>query len=199
MRKKIVIIVLGLSILITFFSGMKLNQAYSPLPTIYYDGHKKEFTYFNINNNDLFTNLKEIMPGDVKEQEILFKIDNIRKNTKIFLNINKNIEQKLLQYIKIYVDNKELIGNEEYIELGAFSKDNEIKLKVVIEVPKEVGNEIENLKYNMDWKLLIQEENEELLEVPQTYDDSNIIIYFIIAIVALCCMIYSILILSKSK
>ena len=75
MKKKLLVIVIGLNILIAIFLSVKLNQAYSLKPTIYYDGQKKEFTYFNVENKDLFNDLKEIMPGDVKEQEILFKTE----------------------------------------------------------------------------------------------------------------------------
>ena len=184
------------------FCGVELSQSYNnSLATVYYDGNKKEFVLLNIENTDLFTNLKEIMPGDVKEQEILFKLENIKKNTKLFLKINNDEDKKILEYIniKIFVNNLELRKDNEYIELGTFLEDSEMMLKVAVEVPKEAGNEIEGLQQKMSWKILVQEENDELIEVPQTYDNSNLILYIIIMIISFVIIIYCIFFLIKNR
>ena len=198
--KKVIIIILLLNILIILFMGIKLSQAYSRTPTIYFDGIKKEISFINDNNTDLFTNLKEIMPGDIKEQDILFKLNNVRKDTKVFLEIDEDIEEELQKNIsiKIFANNKELTKNGEYTELGTFSGNEEINLKVIVEVSKESSNEIENIKQNMKWKILIQEnDNSDLIEVPYTYDNSNIILYVIICVVSLIVLICSIIVLRK--
>ena len=198
--KKVIIIILLLNILIILFMGIKLSQAYSRTPTIYFDGRKKEISFINDNNTDLFTNLKEIMPGDIKEQDILFKLNNVRKDTKVFLEIDEDIEEELQKNIsiKIFANNKELTKNGEYTELGTFSGNEEINLKVIVEVSKESSNEIENIKQNMKWKILIQEnDNSDLIEVPYTYDNSNIILYVIICVVSLIVLICSIIALRK--
>ncbi len=199
--KKLRIITLLLGVVIIIFCGIKLSQSYSSLSTIYYNGDTKQITLFNTNNTDLFTNFKEMMPGDVKEQEVLFKLENIRRDTKLFLKIDKNIDDEILKFVNIgiYVDNNKLINNGEYIELGNFSKDGEITLKTVIEIPKEVGSQIEGVQQNTIWNILIQEQNGELIEVPQTYDNSNILLYFIIIIICLIIMIYSGAILIRSN
>lgn len=191
MKKKLLIIVFGLSIIIIAFSGIKLNQSYSPLPTIYYDGEKKEFTYLNIENEDLFTDLKDIMPGDIKEQEILFKAGNVSKNTRVFLNITKDSNENLSEYIKVYIDDNEFVDSSENIEIGTFLENDEIRLKVVVDVPKEVGNEIQDLNYNLKCKILVQEENGDLIEIPNTYDNSNINIYIIMCVISIFGIIYS--------
>lgn len=167
--------------------------------TVYYDGNKKEFSLLNVENTDLFTNFKEMMPGDIKEQEILFKLENIKKNTKLFLKINNNENQEFLKYInmKIYINNVELRKNNEYVELGTFLEDSETMLKVVVEVPKEVGNEIQGLEQEMSWRIFVQEENDELVEVPQTYD--NLLFYIIIMIISFMIIIYCVLNLRKNK
>ena len=198
--KKVIIIILLLNILIILFMGIKLSQAYSRTPTIYFDGRKKEISFINDNNTDLFTNLKEIMPGDIKEQDILFKLNNVRKDTKVFLEIDEDIEEELQKNIsiKIFANNKELTKNGEYTELGTFSGNEEINLKVIVEVSKESSNEIENIKQNMKWKILIQEnDNSDLIEVPYTNDNSNIILYVIICVVSLIVLICSIIALRK--
>ena len=79
MKTRILILVLRLSILMIFFSGLKVNQAYNTIPTIYYNGRNKEIVFLNMKVQDMFIELKELMPGDKKEQEVLFKADNIKK------------------------------------------------------------------------------------------------------------------------
>lgn len=220
--KKLLTVVLLLSILIIIFFGVKINQAYSPIPTIYYDGREKEIVFLNSDNTDLFSELKDIMPGDIKEQEILFKLENIKADTKIFLKIEGNEENKLPDgvNVKVLLNDNELSERNEFIELGTFSKDEELKLKVIVEVDKEVGNEIENLEQNMSWNVLIQEneesntneigsssnsntsqeaDNDNLIEVPYTYDNSNIILYILICIISFIIMIYSIIKLRKES
>ena len=192
MRKKLaIIIVLGISILLSMMYGLKLNQAYSPLPTVYYDGQKKTFTYLNVNHKDLLPSFKEIMPGDVKEQKILLKFENIKKKTKVYLNVNKDANSDVLKYMKLYVDGKEITFNEKNILLGTFTKDAQSTLKIVFSLPKEVGDEIEGVTKAFNWNMLIQEENGELLEVPQTYDDSKILVYFCIFALSLIAILYS--------
>ena len=104
----------------------------------------------------------------------------------------KEIDKNILQYIKIYAGDKNLLKDEEYIELANFSSDGELKIKLVVDVPIEAGNELDDLKYGMDWNILIQEENGELIDVPNTYDDTNILLYIIVCILSILVMFYSI-------
>ena len=57
MKKIIITIVLGLSILTLISSTIKITQAYQSEPTIYYNGKNKEIVYFNVKDKDLFPNL----------------------------------------------------------------------------------------------------------------------------------------------
>ena len=87
MKKIIITIVLGLSILTLISSTIKITQAYQSEPTIYYNGKNKEIVYFNVKDKDLFPNLKDLMPGDKKEQEItIYYIEY--KGEKFFLHEN---------------------------------------------------------------------------------------------------------------
>ena len=224
--KKIIILILLLSILIMSFSLVKVTQGYSQIPTIYFDGNKKEISLINDNDGDLFNNLKDLMPGDKRTQNILLKLDNINTDTKLFLKITDNEDNELPQgvTIKLYQDDDELEQNEEFINLGTYSKDKNINLKVVVEVSNEIGNEVQDLELNFSWKIFIQENEEnnsndtvnniignvddknsrndeiikdDLHEVPYTYDDSNINVYIIICIISFISMFCSIIALIK--
>ena len=224
--KKITIVVSLLSILIMGFSLIKVTQGHSQIPTIYFDGSKKEISLINDNNGDLFNNLKELMPGDERTQNILLKLDNINTDTKVFLKIVDKEDNELPQgvTIKLYQNDDELEKTEQFINLGTYSKDKTVNLKVVVKVSNEIGNEVQDLEQNFNWKIFIQENEEsntnstvnnvtsnvddnnssnkeiiedELFEVPYTYDNSNINIYIIICIISFITMICSIRALIK--
>ena len=219
--KKIVITILLFSVLIIGFSLTKITQGYDKLPTICFDGNQKEILFINDDEGDLFNNLKDLMPGDRKEQDIILKVENIKTNTKLYLKIND--EDNLLPLgisIKLYKNGNELKPINGLINLGNFSKDEETTLKVLVEVSNEVGNEIQDSKYNINWEIFVQENDEdsnttenisnnpvnnieitenELLEVPYTYDDSNINIYIVICIISFIIMIIAIITFSKEN
>lgn len=219
--KKIVITILLFSVLIIGSSLTKITQGYDKLPTICFDGNQKEILFINDDEGDLFNNLKDLMPGDRKEQDIILKVENIKTNTKLYLKIND--EDNLLPLgisIKLYKNGNELKPINGLINLGNFSKDEETTLKVLVEVSNEVGNEIQDSKYNINWEIFVQENDEdsnttenisnnpvnnikitenELLEVPYTYDDSNINIYIVICIISFIIMIIAIITFLKEN
>ena len=103
--------------------------------------------------------------------------------------------------IKIFKDNNVIYDNkneyEEYIKLHEFTKEESFDLVLQIEVPKELGNELQDLTSDFKWKFLV-EENGELIEVPKTYDDSNIIFNYIVMFTSLI-MIFILLLLKKKE
>ena len=217
--KKVKIIILLFSIILICFSCIKITQGYSNLPTVYFDGNKKEILFLNANNGDLFNNLKELMPGDKESQDILLKFDNINNEIKVFLKVTNRELNELPNgvTINLYENEKKLEQKEDLINLGTFSKDEESNLRVEVEIDEEAGNELQDLEYNFNWQFFIQENekdinsenntenennentNNDLLEVPYTYDNSNIYIYIIICIISFIMMVLSIIALKKES
>ena len=113
------------------------------------------------------------------------KVRNIFDITTLYLKVDQNNSNSF--DIKTYVDDK-LIGTGDYVKLGAFSENEDISLKVVIKVPEETGNEIENLKYDVTWNVLAQKDNAEVVDVPKTND--NIFIYVLLLILSILMMIF---------
>lgn len=192
--KKIIILV---SILVLAFSIMKIGYTLEKNPTIYYDGRKNQIKFINSDNKDLFPELKNLMPGDKKEQNISLKIRNISDVTTLFIKI-KNLDV-IPPYItiKTYIDDREINTSDEYIKLGSFSDEANIVLKVVVTVPKDTSNEIENIKHEVVWDFLAQKENSQIEEIPETND--NIIIYIILLITSLIVIIIAIIKLKDNK
>ena len=217
--KKVKIIILLFSIILICFSCIKITQGYSNLPTVYFDGNKKEILFLNANNGDLFNNLKELMPGDKESQDILLKFDNINNEIKVFLKVTNRELNELPNgvTINLYENEKKLEQKEDLINLGTFSKDEESNLRVEVKIDEEAGNELQDLEYNFNWQFFIQENekdinsenntenennentNNDLSEIPYTYDNSNIYIYIIICIISFIMMVLSIIELRKES
>ena len=188
--KKYVILCL-VTLFVFTFSFIKITMAVSDDSYIYYDGVKNEISF---SNDDLFADLKGLMPGDEKIQNVTLKVRNIFDITTLYLKVDQNNSNSF--DIKTYVDDK-LIGTGDYVRLGSFSKNDDIALKVVIKVPEETGNEIENLKYDVTWDVLVQKENAEVVDVPKTND--NIFIYVLLLILSILMMIFVFIKINKMR
>lgn len=187
--KKIKNIFLLFLTFVVVLSSVRLTYSFNDEKTLYYDGNKKEIKYFNLSDKDLFSSFKNLMPGDIKEETIKFKMNNIDSNTNLYINIEENISSINYLNFKIYKNDTLIFDNKkdeqpELIDLGKFNKDSNFDLKLKLEIPKETGNEIQDLKLNLKLNFII-EENGEQIEVPSTYDDSNIIINLFVMIISL--------------
>lgn len=196
--KKILIIIF---LLILIINTKEISLAYTNDSIIYYDGKSKEFTYFNTNKEDLFKSFKNLMPGDIKEETIYIKTNNLTNITNMYLKIDSNNNEDTLKKIKFKIETKDnIIYDNTNIDttsiLHKFEKEEDIPITFKIEIPKEIGNELQDLTMNFKWNFLI-EENDKIVEVPFTYDNSNIIINITLAITSLLSII--ILLFIKNK
>lgn len=178
MQKKIIIILfLGVFI----YSSLQLTKTFSSSNSLYYDGNSKQFTYYNSSQGDFFDDFKDLIPGDVREQTVNIRGVNIKKKTKLFIRLDSDIDESILSLvnISIYKDDELLDSSTDTIEITDLNEDSNIVLKLRLEVPIEVGNVISDKESSLRWTFLV-EEDEDLIEVPNTYDSSHIINYSII-------------------
>lgn len=184
MKKKILFIIIFL-VLLSMSIG-NITKAYSNENTLYYDGNKKELIYFNKKDKEVFDQFKNLMPGDEKEQEIIIEANNINTKTDLYLKITEKFAFSEYLDIKLYKNNKELTnleGKTGIIKIHTFNKDEKITLKLKVTIKEELGNEIEDKKSNFKWTFMVQEK--ELIDVPYTYDSSNLLINLIILFLSL--------------
>lgn len=174
-------------------------------PTITYDGQYHEFFIKNVNHGDLFTTLKGLMPGDKITQNISIQTKHLDQETTLLLKseCDKESQEKLnqLQYY-IEKDGKVICSAfsiEEPLLIGRFTDDSLANIKVVIEVPISVTEQITNMDYHLNWTFIAQEEGEVVAENPvQTGDNNSIALYAVIFLFAIIILIF-ILILKKKK
>jgi len=153
--------------------------------TLEYNGQNQSFKYINTKNTDLLDNLKDLMPGDKREQVINIKSKHIKQETKMYLKMNNKGMNELLSNkisFKIYKDDTVIYDNavntaeEQLVNLHTFNKNDEFNMRVVVEVSEEVGNEIQDLEISIEWKFLVEESGELVdVDLPQTSD--NIMVY----------------------
>ncbi len=167
MRKTVLLIV---GIVMVCCSCVSLGGAYSSSATLHYDGNTKEFTYSDLDSEDLFDDFKDLIPGDVRTQRINISAHNINSRTKIYLKLNNGSNKELLEHINIYcyVNGELLKENDDIILINQFDNDNNVELETVVEVPIEVGNEIAGLSYSLLWTFMAEEDGEWVAEAPDT-------------------------------
>ncbi|MBQ6323625.1 MAG: hypothetical protein IJI22_02200 [Bacilli bacterium] len=190
MKKKIITFIL---LIILLISAYNINKTYNANNTLYYDGNTKDFTYYNLNQGDLFSNFKDLIPGDIREETINIKGININKKTNLYIRLDTNIDNDILEYLKItlYKDNEELEDYQGLIKITDLNNDSNIELKLKIEVPTSVGNVIEDQERYLRWTFLVEENDEnEPVAVPVTSSDNNLIIYLVLCITSLIMMVF---------
>ena len=182
-------------ILLIGLSLFKLQPSFSSEDVIYYDASTNKFIYYNKDNNDLFNDFKNLMPGDIKEQSIKIKVINSNNTVNMYMKINYPENNDIINNlnINVYTNNNEI--NEDN-GIYKISSGEDIDLKVKLELPVSLGNEIEN--YNNIFKMSFYVENgDNLVEIPKTYD--NVFIYFILLFISTVTLFVLIIMLRRSK
>lgn len=136
--------------------------------------------------NDLFSNFKDLMPGDVKKEELVLEnksedFDYIKVYLRALLRDKeknppsgsvcasgetiRSMEDFLSKLsLRVYykgrpiydLSAKELERLEENIYLGTLKKGESIKLQVELEVPLELGNKYMERIAEVDWVFLVE-------------------------------------------
>lgn len=201
MNKKIILIICSIFML---YSIINIQSSYSSDKAIYYDAKEQKITYYNLDKDDLFNNFKNLVPGDIREQEITINTVNLKQGINMYLKFDYAINKDIINSIKIkiYKDNEEVLNdNGMYKIIGGIDKS--ANLKMVMEVPTSAGNEISG--YNNDsFKItFLVENNGKLIEVPQTNNpktfDKGIMPYVLLFFISLIILIITLINYSKNN
>lgn len=139
----------------------------SSQPAVIFDGQSRQIEFENawpFGNNtqpDLFTNMKELMPGDSVSQEITIGAKNMGTNTvRIHLraeNPNEDYVKLLKTYghwVSFTVKNgdAEFAGDlENGVVLGTFNSKDKATVTVELAIDLRAGNELQGLIAQVDW------------------------------------------------
>ncbi len=179
---------------------------------VFFDGDAMDFIFTpgsNYSPTDLFTDFKEVMPGDSITQQIL--IDNSvaeGKSVKLYmrsLGAQEGTDEFLSQMTLTVVQDGSSILYEapadqtaqltDWVYLGKVYEGGEILLDVTLNVPVTMGNEFQNQIGYIDWQFMV----EEIIEkAPETGDDAKIF-YLLASTVALASFAVILLVLRKKN
>ncbi len=163
---------------------------------------------------DLFPDLKEVMPGDKREQIITVKNNADRKiKVQIYLRSlgstgeSKDFLSKL--YLKVEKTDGTLLFEApadqsgdltKWTYLGLLYSGGKTDLKVTLDVPKDLGNKAQQKIGSIKWQFKVEEYPiEEGDPRPPTGDTSNIIPWMIVAAASLIILIFVIILLYRKK
>lgn len=162
---------------------------------------------------DMFTEFKDVMPGDLIGQKIVIRNDaSYKKKIKVYMrSLGATENEEFLNQLHLYVKKlddtlmfdaaaDESAQLTDWVELGTLYSGGEVTLDLLLEVPTSLDNTNQSLIGKLDWEFMVEEYNIEPTDPkpPETGDDSNVVLWISIASVS-AILIIILIIISKRR
>lgn len=199
------------SFFLTLLLVLTLATSAMAAPTVTYVGGAER--YIDIPGGDLFSDFKDVMPGDSITQQIVVNNDSNADIEVALRSLGTDEAAKALlsqMTLKVQTADGAVFlndtGLDQWKTLAVISAgEEEIVLDLTLEVPVTMGNEFQNMSGTVTWEFAVKEIPEPTTEptdpsdssgsIP-TGDNSNLLLYVALMLLSLLALI---LLLSQRK
>ncbi|MBR6668411.1 MAG: hypothetical protein IKL25_08645 [Clostridia bacterium] len=202
--------IVSLLLMLLLLAGMALAGANAE-SNVLFKGGAENFVFMPgsvFTDSDLFSNFKNVMPGDVITQRIIVK-NNSGKKVRIFLRAEPVDEKhaEFLSHLNLQVTSKnehvfdaaasQTAQLTENVPLGVFKTAGSTELVLTLTVPYDLGNEYMLATGIVPWTFTVEEYIEE--DTPHTGDSFDLSTWLLAAGMILAAIVYVLIRMKKDK
>lgn len=161
-------------------------RAFADTPAIAYDGNARQLTVSGATGSsgepDLFSAFKDLMPGDVREQQIEVRATGVKSQVRVFVRAVVDRETaRLLSPITLTASAGD--ASTGWLQTGTpgsvfayptqvatFTSDGSTVLNLQLSVPTSVGNELADASKTIRWEITAEDDGE---KIPMQSADSK--------------------------
>lgn len=201
-------------------------RAFADTPAIAYDGNARQLTVSGVTASsgepDLFPAFKDLMPGDVREQQIEIRATGVKSQVRVFVRAVVDHETAhLLSPITLTAT----VGDASagWLQTGtpgsvfayptqvaAFTSDGSTVLNLQLSVPTSVGNELADASKTIRWEVTAEDDGEKIPVQPAatkkpglfglaTTGDSTLMLLLVLLMLAIIAFMAALLLSRRNK
>lgn len=161
-------------------------RAFADTPAIAYDGNACQLTVSGATGSsgesDLFPTFKDLMPGDVREQQIEVRATGVKSQVRVFVRVVVDHETAhLLSPITLTASAGDASAGwlqtgtpgsvfAHPTQVATFTSDGSTVLNLQLSVPTSVGNELADANKAIRWEITAEDDGE---KIPMQSADSK--------------------------